>query len=62
VLLPVRDGAATLDAALDSVLGQTLPALEVVAVDDGSGDDSAARLAAWAGRDPRVRVLRRAAA
>jgi GT2 family glycosyltransferase len=60
VLLPVRDGAATLDAALDSVLGQTLPALEVVAVDDGSGDDSAARLAAWAGRDPRVRVLRRA--
>src|SRR5204862_5887387 len=30
----------------------------VVAVDDGSTDDSGARLAGWAGRDRRVRVLR----
>src|SRR5690349_1483577 len=58
VLLPVRDAAATLDQALDSLLAQTMPALEIVAVDDGSRDDSGPRLEAWAARDPRVRVLR----
>jgi glycosyltransferase involved in cell wall biosynthesis len=59
VLFPVRDAAATLDQAVASVLEQTLPALELVAVDDGSRDDSAGRLEAWAARDARVRVLRR---
>jgi len=59
VLLPVRDAAPTLDAALESVLGQTRPDLELVAVDDGSDDGSGQRLEAWARRDPRVRVLRR---
>jgi hypothetical protein len=59
VLLPVRDAASTLDDAVASVLGQTLPDLELVAVDDGSTDDSAARLDGWAARDRRVRVLRR---
>jgi hypothetical protein len=59
VLLPVRDAASTLDEAMGSLLAQTLRALEVVAVDDGSVDDSAARLEGWAARDGRVRVLRR---
>jgi glycosyltransferase involved in cell wall biosynthesis len=59
VLLPVRDAAATLDEAVSSVLSQTLTDLELVAIDDGSQDDSAARLEAWAARDHRVRLLRR---
>lgn len=59
VLLPVRDAAATLDHAIDSVLAQTRPDFELVAVDDGSADGSGERLEAWAARDARVRVLRR---
>jgi glycosyltransferase involved in cell wall biosynthesis len=57
VLLPVRDAAATIDEAVASVLAQSHRNLELIAVDDGSADDSAARLAGWASRDPRVRIL-----
>lgn len=57
VVLAVRDGLETLDAALDSVLDQQGVELELVAVDDRSSDGTAERLAAWAARDPRVRVL-----
>jgi GT2 family glycosyltransferase len=38
VLMVVRDGGAYLAAALDSVLGQTLPPAQVVVIDDGSTD------------------------
>jgi glycosyltransferase involved in cell wall biosynthesis len=61
VLLPVRDGAATLSAALDSTLSSVGPALELLCVDDGSRDDTPRLLAEAARRDPRVRVLRRPA-
>ena len=60
VLLPCRDAAAFLDEAVASLLAQTFPDFEIIAVDDGSTDDSAERLAAWASRDRRVRVIRRA--
>jgi glycosyltransferase involved in cell wall biosynthesis len=40
VLMPVFNAASTLDAALDSLRAQTLQEIEVVAVDDGSDDDS----------------------
>jgi glycosyltransferase involved in cell wall biosynthesis len=61
VLLPVRDGAATLSAALDSTLSSVGPALELVCVDDGSRDETPRLLADYARRDPRVRVLSRPA-
>jgi cellulose synthase/poly-beta-1,6-N-acetylglucosamine synthase-like glycosyltransferase len=57
VLLPVRDAAATLEPALRSLRRQTLRDHEVVAVDDGSSDDSAALLERAAARDPRVVVV-----
>jgi GT2 family glycosyltransferase len=57
VLLPYRDAAATLEEALDSVLSERDVAIELIAVDDGSRDDSAAVTARVAGRDPRVRAL-----
>jgi hypothetical protein len=57
VLLPVRDGGAFLEQCLASLERQTLTDLEVVAVEDGSGDGSAEVLAWWAGRDPRIRVV-----
>jgi glycosyltransferase involved in cell wall biosynthesis len=57
VVLPVRDGAAHLGEALDSVLAQTFEDFEVVVVDDGSRDGSAAIAAAAGGADPRVRLV-----
>ncbi|MBT3223562.1 MAG: glycosyltransferase [Proteobacteria bacterium] len=54
-LLPVRNGAATLDQALQSVGEQTDPDFEVVIVDDGSTDESFAIATSWP--DPRFRVL-----
>jgi glycosyltransferase involved in cell wall biosynthesis len=58
VVLPCFDAERFLRSALESVLGQTFRNLEVVAVDDGSTDSTAAILAEFAERDPRVRVLK----
>ena len=57
VIMPVYNGQAYLAAAIDSVLGQTLRDHELVVVDDGSTDGSAAILA---GYGDRIRVLRQA--
>lgn len=57
VLLPVRDGEAYLDEALQSLAGQTHEDLEVVVVDDGSRDASADIAREWAARDARFRVV-----
>jgi glycosyltransferase involved in cell wall biosynthesis len=54
VVIPVRNGERYLGEAIESVLGQTLPASEIVVVDNGSTDASAA-VAARSG-DP-VRVV-----
>lgn len=61
VVLPVRNAAASLPAALDSLLSQTGCDFEVVAVNDGSDDDGSTRdiLDAAARRDPRLRPLHR---
>ncbi len=57
VLLPYRNVAATIEEALDSILTQSYPCLEVCAVDDGSSDDGPNRVARLACRDTRVRCL-----
>ena len=57
VVIPVYNVAQYLRTCLDSALGQTLRDLEVVCVDDGSTDGSAAVLAEYAARDARIRVL-----
>lgn len=57
VLLPVKDAASTLPECLESLRAQSLRDHEVVAVDDGSVDGSAALLDRAAARDPRLRVL-----
>jgi glycosyltransferase involved in cell wall biosynthesis len=56
--LPVRDEEAHLAECLGSLSAQTLPDLEVIVVDDGSTDASAAIATEHARRDPRFRVVR----
>jgi glycosyltransferase involved in cell wall biosynthesis len=59
VLLPVWNGETFLKLAIESILGQTLPSLELIVIDDGSSDGSAAIAEGVASIDRRVRVLRR---
>lgn len=54
--MPVRNGAPTLPACLDSIRCQTFPDFEVIAIDDHSKDGSGEILHAAARRDPRIRV------
>jgi glycosyltransferase involved in cell wall biosynthesis len=56
VLMSVHNGAPFVSEAVASVLGQTERDLELIVVDDGSTDDTPARLAAVA--DPRLRLHR----
>lgn len=58
VVMPVRNGAAFITAALESLLGQTLPPAEIIVVDDGSTDDTAAVVAAIAARAPSIQLVR----
>jgi len=59
VVLPCWNAASFLERALESVCAQSFPELEIVAVDDGSTDDTPRLLEDWARRDGRVRVVRR---
>ena len=60
-LVPVYNGAAFLAEALQSALAQTYEALEVVVVDDGSTDDTAAIAARFAqASGGRIRVISQA--
>jgi len=58
ILMPVRNEERFLPAALRSLTAQTLKDWELVAVDDGSTDDTSRILAQAACSDPRIRVLR----
>ena len=57
VIVPVYNVEKYLGECLDSILGQTLRAIEVICVDDGSTDGSATILDAYAARDGRVKVI-----
>ena len=60
VVLPVYNAARYLPQAIDSILKQSFTKFELIAVDDGSTDDSPRILRGFAERDPRVRVISRA--
>jgi glycosyltransferase involved in cell wall biosynthesis len=57
VVIPAFNAEATLGETLDSALGQTYPNVQVVVVDDGSTDGTAALVARYG---PRVELLRQA--
>ena len=60
VIMPAFNGARTLRDSAQSVLDQTVDSLELVIIDDGSTDDTAAIAHELAARDARVQVIRRA--
>ena len=61
ILMPVRDAGAFLEACLKSIRGQSFKDWELIAVDDGSKDDSMRILHEFSEEDERIRVYRQAA-
>ncbi len=57
IVMPVRNVAGTLPVVLESVRCQTFADWELVAVDDGSKDETPRILASAARADPRIRIL-----
>ena len=57
VVLGTYNGEAYLEEQLRSVLAQTYPSFEIIAIDDGSRDHTVAVLREYAARDPRIRVI-----
>ena len=57
VIVPVYNVAAYLQRCLDSLLGQTYRNLEIICVNDGSTDGSAAILDEYATKDARIKVI-----
>lgn len=54
IVIPCWNAAATLAATLDSALAQSLKDFELLVINDGSTDDSAAIALDYSRRDPRV--------
>ena len=58
ILIPARDEAAHIAACVQAALASAGVAVEVLVMDDGSHDGTAAIVEALAERDPRLRLLR----
>ncbi|MDZ4753815.1 MAG: glycosyltransferase [Phycisphaerae bacterium] len=58
VVMPFRDAEAHIEEAIESMLDQSYRSLEVIAIDDGSVDGSAAIVEMLAARDARIRLIR----
>ena len=57
VIVPVYNVAADLSRCLDSILAQSYPGIEIIAVDDGSSDISGEILDKYAAAQPNIRVI-----
>lgn len=57
VVMPVHNALPYLDAAVESILGQTFGNFEFVILDDASIDGSTQALRMWASRDHRIRLI-----
>ena len=58
VVMPFRNAAGTLKQSLGSLLDQSRPDWELLAIDDGSTDSGTAMVEALAQDDPRIRLIR----
>lgn len=59
VIMPVYNGGKFLDAAVQSILTQTHSEFEFIIIDDGSTDRSLQKLAGYAAKDQRIRLVSR---
>jgi glycosyltransferase involved in cell wall biosynthesis len=59
IVMPVYNAARHLEATVASVLAQSFAGFELIAIDDGSQDNSLALLLEMAARDPRIKVIAR---
>lgn len=57
VIIPARNEAGTIETVVRSILASSYDAFELIVVDDRSTDDTAARVAALARTDPRLRLV-----
>ena len=57
VIVPVYNAAEFLAETLDTILNQTLEDIEVIAVNDGSADNSWEILEDYAARDIRMHII-----
>ena len=60
IIVPAYNVERTVAEAIESLLAQDYPNFEVLSVDDGSTDATPEILDAFAAKDPRVRVVRKA--
>jgi hypothetical protein len=60
VVIPAFNASATIDETLHSVRAQSYDNLEIIVVDDGSADDTVARVEQHIRADPRLRLVRQA--
>ena len=58
VIMPAFNSAAYIDAAIHSVLHQTVSDVELLVIDDGSADETTAIVARHGEKEPRIRLLR----
>lgn len=57
IIIPARNEAGVLPILLESLAASTYGPLEILVVDDRSTDGTREEVAAWAARDPRIRVI-----
>lgn len=57
IVLPTHNGSRYLDQAIESICLQTMPAWELIVVNDASTDDTRDKIQTWLARDPRIRWI-----
>lgn len=57
VIIPAYNSGATVTRAVESVLSQSYPEIEVIVIDDGSSDDTSDKVRVIAENDKRVRLI-----
>ena len=57
VIVPIHNSEKTMDRCIDSIVSQTYQEMEIILVENASGDGSYQKCLEWAEKDSRIRVL-----